>query len=135
MGGKYKTIAVFEYAYQAQILKGRLEADGIDVFLGDLYSVEAEPGASNAIGGVKVKVRSEDVIKAKRIKEEIDDKDIVREPINCPNCDSIYVELDARTPEDLKTLWINIKHFFNNIFLNESKLQYHCTNCDEKFVK
>ncbi len=135
MANDYQTIAVFEFSYQAQILKGRLEADGISVFLGDINAINAEPGASQAMGGVKVKVRSEDVIRAKRIKEEIDDRKELREPVHCPNCNSINVEFDATTPDTFGALLVNIKHFFKNIFLNESKLQYHCTNCDEKFVK
>lgn len=135
MANDYQIIAVFEYSYQAQILKGRLEADGIQVFLGDLYAVEAEPGASQAMGGVKVKVRSEDVIRAKRIHEEIADRAYNKEPVHCTNCDSVYVHLDATPPDNFKALWNNMKHFFNNLFLNDSKLQYHCTNCDKKFIK
>ncbi|MDX1318435.1 MAG: DUF2007 domain-containing protein, partial [Xanthomarina gelatinilytica] len=54
----FKTIARFQYSSEAQIIKGRLEAEGIDVFLSDHLTIDTDPLISNAIGGVKLKVYS-----------------------------------------------------------------------------
>jgi hypothetical protein len=134
MANNYKTIAVFEYSYQAQILKGRLEADGIPVYLGDLYSVEAEPGASQAMGGVKLKVKAEDVIRAKHILSSLKVTDEDAHVLICPQCESVDIEHDT-TVNGTSDLWANLKHFFSNLLLDNPKMQYRCTNCNTKFIQ
>ena len=49
------------------IVKGRLEADGIQCFALDEYTIQAKPGLSDAYGGVKLQVREEDAEKAIQI--------------------------------------------------------------------
>ena len=56
----FSTVASFQYSSEAQIVKGRLEAEGIRVFLSDNLTIDTDPLVSNAIGGVKLKVRFED---------------------------------------------------------------------------
>ncbi len=51
----FSTVAVFQYSSEAQIIKGRLESDGIEVFLADNLTIDTDPLVSNAIGGVKLK--------------------------------------------------------------------------------
>ena len=60
MSETFVTIARYQYSSEAQIVKGRLEADGIDVFLRDNITIDTDPLVSNAIGGVKLKVLSKD---------------------------------------------------------------------------
>lgn len=55
------TIAVFALAFQANLVKGRLEADGIPCYIQDEHSVQTTPMLTNAIGGVKLQVKDEDV--------------------------------------------------------------------------
>ena len=71
MSDKFKTIARFQYSSEAQIVKGRLEAEGIQVFLSDNLTIDADPLVSNAIGGVKLKVLSRDALKAQYILQKI----------------------------------------------------------------
>ena len=56
MNPEFYTLAAFEYVADVQILKGRLEADGIPVFLRDENTLNSDPLISNAIGGVKLQV-------------------------------------------------------------------------------
>ena len=74
MSDTFKTIARFEYSSEAQIIKGRLEADGIQVFLSDNLTIDTDPLVSNAIGGVKLKVPTEDAKKAEEILRSIQKK-------------------------------------------------------------
>lgn len=51
------TIATFLYAHEAHLAKNILEAQGIEVFLKDEWTVQINNLYSNAIGGVKLQVR------------------------------------------------------------------------------
>ncbi|NJW54799.1 DUF2007 domain-containing protein, partial [Salinimicrobium sp. CDJ15-91] len=55
----FSTVAVFQYSAEAQIIKGRLESEGINSFLVDNHTIDTDPLVSNAIGGVKLKVQKE----------------------------------------------------------------------------
>lgn len=51
----FSRVAVFQYSAEAQIIKGRLEAEGIETFLADNHTIDTDPLVSNAIGGVKLR--------------------------------------------------------------------------------
>ena len=61
----------FQYSSEAIIYQGKLESQGIEVFLRDNHTIDTNPLYSNAVGGVKLYVRSEDVERANQILEEI----------------------------------------------------------------
>jgi hypothetical protein len=65
------TVASFNYAHQAELLKGRIESEGITCNLKDELTATANPFYSNAIGGVKVQVRQDDVEKTIPILKEL----------------------------------------------------------------
>lgn len=58
---KFITIAVFPLPQNAYIIQSRLEAEGIPVFLKDELTVQTDNFLSNAIGGVKLQVRENDI--------------------------------------------------------------------------
>ena len=70
MENDFYTIASFEYSADAQILKGKLMSEDIEVFLKDQYTVDTEPLESHAIGGVKLQVNLHDQEKALAIYNE-----------------------------------------------------------------
>lgn len=51
------TITTFIYPHEAHLAKNFLEAEGIEVFLKDEWTVQINNLYSNAIGGVKLQVR------------------------------------------------------------------------------
>lgn len=55
------TIAIFPTAFSAHVIQGRLQADGIECYVQDEHSVQMTPMFSNAIGGIKLQVKEEDV--------------------------------------------------------------------------
>lgn len=61
---KFITVAVFQYPHEAYIIKGRLESEGIEVFLQDELTVQAYNFISNAVGGVKLQIKESDFDKA-----------------------------------------------------------------------
>ncbi len=134
MGNTFKTIATFQYSTEAQIIKGRLEAEGIEVFLSDDLTIDTDPLVSNAIGGVKLKVYSREAMKAQHILESIkkysyDDEGL---PINCPHCKSEKVELFS-TIKDVKSFfWFIFGVLFSSLpFYTRHK--YKCEVCKTEF--
>jgi hypothetical protein len=61
------TIATFTLPTQLSIVKGRLEAEGIECFVKDELTVQVNNFYSNAVGGIKLQVCDYDVEKATEI--------------------------------------------------------------------
>ena len=97
-------VAAFTYEYEAQLLIGRLEAEGIISYISDNNITAANPFLSNAVGGVKVHVSGRDYQQASELIEMTREEDTShfketkRIRVNgvlykaqigtCPNCDS-----------------------------------------------
>lgn len=134
MSNTFKTIARFQYSTEAQIIKGRLEADGIQVFLSDNLTIDTDPLISNAIGGVKLKVLSHDALKAQHILESIKKYSIDDDgnTIDCPNCESKNIELFS-TIKDAKSLfWFIFGVLFSSLPFY-TKHKYRCEACKTEF--
>ena len=56
------TVARLHDAVEAQLLLGRLQADGIEAQLADQNHVQADPLIVLALGGVRVQVRRRDAV-------------------------------------------------------------------------
>lgn len=118
---EFYTLATFEYVADVQILKGRLESDGIPVFLRDENTLNSDPMISNAIGGVKLQVYYSDRKRATDIYNEVrayavDDKGNLR---ICPNCKAKRMEI-----------YYNRKGLFYKLFPFFEKRKYKCLNCE-----
>ncbi len=113
-------LAAFEYAADVQIVKGKLESEGIPVFLRDEYTLNSDPMISNAIGGVKLQVYSRDKERAIEIYNEIRAYavDDAGNPISCPNC-------KAKKSES----YYERKGVFYKLFPFFEKRKYKCLNC------
>ena len=61
------TIWTFPYQHQLLIIRGRLEAEGIETFAQDELTIQVDPLYSNALGGIKLMVHQEDVARATEI--------------------------------------------------------------------
>ena len=134
MAETFKTIATYQYSSEAQIMRGRLEADGIDVFLQDAVTIDTDPLVSNAIGGVKLKVRAEDALKAQHIigsmnRYALDDEG---EGINCPNCESEKVNLYS-TIKDFKSFFAFIIGVSTGTLPFHTRYKYRCEHCNHEF--
>lgn len=121
MKDSFTTIAVFQYSAEAQIIKGRLEAENINVFLADEYTVDTDPLVSNAIGGVKLQVYTEQTEITKDIIRTID-ASLLKEPVLCSNCNSSNFSLR-----------MNIKNLFLKLIPVSGKFEYSCADCSTNF--
>jgi hypothetical protein len=133
MKNSFSKIAVFTYSSEAQIIKSRLEAEGIEVFLFDQFTVDTDPLVSNAIGGIKLKVWAQDEERALKILENISEYPVDDEglEIECPICYSHRVELYKKVR--------GLDSFFKYLisFLKTDKVKprfdYHCNHCKQNF--
>lgn len=134
MSETFRTIAQFQYSAEAQIVKGRLEAEGIPVFLTDALTIDVDPLVSQAIGGVKLKVLAKDAMKAQYILDSIakyalDDNG---DPIRCPKCGSTEIALFS-TITDFKSFLAFVVGFLSGTLPFYRKDKYRCSSCDMEF--
>ena len=120
MEEKFFIIAAFEYPADVQIVKGKLESEGIPVFLKDENTLNSDPIISNAIGGVKLQVYTKDKERALKIYNEIRAYAIEDsgEPIVCPNCKAKKSEV-----------YYERKGIFYKLFPFFEIRKYKCLNC------
>lgn len=121
MDQKFYTLGAFEYVADVQIIKGKLESEGIQVFLKDENTLNTDPMISSAIGGVKLQVYSKDKVRATAIYDEIrnyalDDNNA---PVVCPNCKAQKSEV-----------YYSRKGLLNKLFPFFEKKKYKCTVCN-----
>ena len=131
MQNTFVTIARYQYSTEAQIIKGRLEADGISVFLKDNITIDTDPLVSHAIGGIKLNVLAKDEIKAKAILESISAYALDDEgkAMTCSNCDSTQISLYS-TLNDFKSLFYFLIGFITGTLPFSARYQYKCENCN-----
>ncbi len=105
MSDNIVTLTTFMFATEAYSLMAKLEEEGIECFLGDENIVSVQPFLSNAVGGVKVKIKESDSEKAllvlkqlkqdnKKAEKKIDEKwsiDFIPVDTYCPECESHQV--------------------------------------------
>ena len=61
------TVARFSHPHESHVWRARLESEGISCFIADEHTVSAYWFYSNAVGGVKLQVRSTDAERAEQI--------------------------------------------------------------------
>ena len=134
MQDTFVTIARFPYSTEAQIVKGRLEADGIAVFLRDNLTIDTDPLVSQAIGGVKLKVLAKNEEKARAILKSIKAYSVDDEgnPIVCPNCKNDHTELYS-TITNFKSLISFLIGFISGTLPFSTRYQYKCEDCKTEF--
>lgn len=86
----FYTVAAFDYVSDAEMLKTKLESEGIPAQLKDSYILQTNPFITSALGGVKVLVPVSFGEQATAIYNEVRSYalDADGNPIICPNCKS-----------------------------------------------
>jgi hypothetical protein len=112
---KLVTLRKFRDLPEALLAKGSLESSGIDCYLGDDNMVRLDWFISNLIGGVKLRVKPEDVEAANQIldqpiPEEFDVEGVGEyEQPRCPQCEGLDVSFEElNKPVAYGTAWLNV---------------------------
>ena len=134
MSDIFKTIAKYQYSTEAQIIKGRLESEGIPVFLSDNFTIETDPLVSNAIGGIKLKVYVEDALQAQHILDSIQKYSVDDDgnAIKCTNCNSNHIVM-VSTITDFKSFFSFLVGFLFGTLPFYTKDKYKCEDCNTEF--
>jgi hypothetical protein len=121
MKQEFYTLGAFEFAADVQIIKGKLESEGIPVFLKDENTINTDPLISQAIGGVKLQVYTRDKDRALNIYNEIRSyaQDSQGNLISCPNCKAQRSEV-----------YYSRKGIINKLFPFLEKKKYKCLKCN-----
>lgn len=130
----FELIGSYQYSSEAIIFKGKLESEGIEVFIRDNNTVDANPLYSNAIGGVKLFVNRNDYLKAKDIMSQmsqysLDDNSKL---LKCPNCGAEQIDM-VTSIKDLKSLSVYIFSLLLGSLPFYSKHKYKCRKCNFEF--
>ena len=131
---KFQQIANYQYTSEAYLFKGKLESEGIEVFIQNENTINTDPLLSNAVGDVKLFVMSEDVMKAKQILDAIpeysvDDKG---ELLSCPNCGEQKIEMFT-TIKDVKSFFAFLYGLLTLSMPFYTKHKYKCESCNFEF--
>jgi|SaaInl74LU_5_DNA_1037368.scaffolds.fasta_scaffold00033_36 predicted nucleic-acid-binding Zn-ribbon protein len=130
------TVATFQSSIEAYILKNHLEGAGITCFIFDEHIVDMNPLYSNAVGGVKVKVRQNDSTLANELIQELnktpykDEKDHV---VLCPNCGSSEFYTDFNSMRNPGSILAVLTSFLFAVFPIYKKRVNRCKKCDTEF--
>ena len=113
MKDNYTILTVFEYSTEAQVLKSKLDSEGIRTMLMDEKTIDSDPLLSQAIGGVKLLVHNNDLDKAVIIFNDVRvyEKDKNGNPIHCKKCNSIKTLV---APPQRKNIFFMLFPFFES---------------------
>jgi hypothetical protein len=115
------TVATASTPIEANIMKSKLESEGLTCFVADQNMVSINPLYSNAVGGVRVQVRQGDFEKAKEI---LNIKSQTLKMVICPECHSNEIS-HGKTPAIL-----NVLSFFGlGVFFPQLRRQWVCNKC------
>lgn len=134
MEEQFQLVGRYQYSSEALIYKGKLESEGIEVYIRDNNIVDSNPLYSNAVGGIKLFVKEEDLEKAQLILSEIskysiDENNLL---IKCPKCNAEQVDM-VTSIKDIKSFLAFLFSVLIVIMPFYSKYKYKCQSCKFEF--
>lgn len=131
---KFKLLRRFQYSSEAVIYQGKLESMGVEVFMRDNNIVDSNPLYSNAVGGVKMFVKTEDFDKANEVLGDVSlySVDDDNQPLKCPECGAEQVDM-VTSIKDWKTFLAFVFSWISSLFPIYAKYKYKCQNCKHEF--
>jgi predicted RNA-binding Zn-ribbon protein involved in translation (DUF1610 family) len=134
MDEQYILVGRFQYTSEALIYMGKLESEGIEVFIRDNNTVDANPLYSNAIGGVKLFVNAVDDKKAFSVLSQISEfsLDENNQLMKCPKCGVAQIEM-ITSVKDIKSLLLFVFSVLLLLLPFQTKYKYKCRKCNFEF--
>ena len=129
------TALTFDDSVSAHLVKTRLENEGIKCFIFDEHINNVMPIYGQAVGGIRIKIKEEDVLKAKQLIEEWELRPFLNqsnETLTCTSCGAqeLYAGFKSfKTSLGWLTLAISFLFMISPFY---SKTVYRCKNCGEE---
>jgi len=139
MEDKIVTLESYYDPMLAEIIRARLEANGISCYIADSMTIGVNPIYNNAVGGVKIKVFEHDVEKCREIlarqeELELDDEPVAETVVSCPYCGSANVRYGPAT--EVKADWlVTCLSALFAVYPFYANKSWHCFNCQKDFEK
>jgi len=121
----------FNNYMEAHLLMARLESEGVECWLQNENTVTVFPVWTNAVGGIKLLVKKEDLSRARQIFWEVENNR--KQAIECPKCKGHNIEL-VSTPRKASN-WISaiFTYLFGSFAIGIDKVN-HCFDCGNEFA-
>jgi hypothetical protein len=130
------TFQTFDNPISANIIKARLEENGVPCFLSDENMVTLQPLYNFALGGIRLNIFEEDLQEANLILNEKENIQNVDEDTDgnviCSNCKSTNVKYGPATNKKFGLLTL-IVSFLLFVYPFNIKKVYHCFDCGNEF--
>jgi hypothetical protein len=133
---KLVTARIFDNAIDAHMLKSKLESEGVLCYLQDEHTISIDPLYSNAVGGIKLRIKEEDIEKTKLILQEIENtpyRDEDNEIAQCPRCESTELIANYNSMKGFYQILSAIVSILLTIFPIHLKTVYKCKSCGTEF--
>lgn len=120
-----EVVKTFDNYFSANISLTKLQAAGFECYLKDEYTVTIDPILTNAIGGIKLVVKSDDFADAKKLLDQFDEE--YTKSITCPKCGSHSFSYIAK-PGATNYLTAILTWIFSSYAIAPDYV-YQCGNC------
>ena len=134
MEEQFQIVGRYQYSSEALIFKGKLESEGIEVYIRDNNIVDSNPLYSNAVGGIKLFVKSEDFKKAQLVLSDVSPYSLNEnnQLIKCPKCNAEQVEM-VTSIKDIRSFLAFLFSVLVVYMPFYSKHKYKCQSCKFEF--
>jgi hypothetical protein len=134
MEKQFQIVGRYQYSSEALIFKGKLESEGIEVYIRDNNIVDSNPLYSNAVGGIKLFVKSEDFEKAQLVLSDVSQYSLNEnnQLIKCPKCNAEQVEM-VTSIKDIRSFLAFLFSVLVVYMPFYSKHKYKCQSCKFEF--
>jgi len=134
MEEQFQIVGRYQYSSEALIFKGKLESEGIEVYIRDNNIVDSNPLYSNAVGGIKLFVKREDFKKAQLVLSDVSQYSLNEnnQLIKCPNCNAEQVEM-VTSIKDIRSFLAFLFSVLVVYMPFYSKHKYKCQSCKFEF--
>lgn len=133
---KLITLKTFDSAIEAHLLRSRLEQEGIMSYIFDENIVMLNPLYNNLVGGIKLKIESNDEPEAQRILAELENRTLTRDDgtaVACPRCGSQHYYEGFKAVKSLGDIVSFCIAFLFMIYPFAYKSLKKCKDCGMEF--
>jgi DNA-directed RNA polymerase subunit RPC12/RpoP len=130
------TVQRLNTSIDAHLMQNVLEGEGIVSFIQDEHTVDMNALFSNAIGGVRLQVRPEDVQRALEVIDRHNHKPFLDkngEEIACPQCQSTRLFSDFNSMKNAGSIFAAFVSILFSAFPIYRKRVYRCKECECEF--
>ena len=127
----FTQIRSYDNYIPANMILSRLEQEGIRAYLQDEHTVTIDPIISNAIGGIKLMVLTDQLERAIQLMKSFEET--YDKAGACPKCHSTNVRF-LTEPETSGNWLRSLRDKFSGKYGTGSKGTYHCYDCGNEFA-